>query len=182
MSGQPGPLLWFLLSHGICPSPPAPPQPFSPKAAGRGTFFVRSSDQPAAQPCLCAALLLCCPHCPQPSVSGLESSLCSCCVRIYCSASLAKPWPRSRLEALCSHAQQPAQLWGVQGGSVQVAAQISQRLRSALLGQTLSWVAGNFLCFCVQESLPFCWWDGTSGDALTRTQQPVPPSPPLPGL
>lgn len=52
----------------------------------------------------------------------------------------------------------------------------------SLLGQTLSWVAGNYLCFCVQESLPFCWWDGTSGDALIGTQQPVPSSPPLRGL
>lgn len=83
VSGQPVPPLWFLLSPGICPFPPAPPQPFSHKAAGRGPFFVRSSDQPAAQPSLCTALLLCCPHCPQHSVSGLESSLCLCCIHIY---------------------------------------------------------------------------------------------------
>lgn len=58
---------------------------------GRGTFFARSCSQPAAQPSLCIALLLYCPHCPRPLVSGLAASLRSCCAHIlllslYCKA------------------------------------------------------------------------------------------------
>ena len=40
---------------------------------------------------LCIALLLCCPRCPRPLVSGLAAPLCSCCAEIlllmlYCKA------------------------------------------------------------------------------------------------